>query len=65
MKNLTAGEMYDQVEMIATIARERSKIQPIKHCLYGMGEPLLNYKNVLESVKEFVGHPVLVFRQEE
>tara|TARA_B100000780_G_C21126187_1_gene457027 strand:- start:4182 stop:5267 length:1086 start_codon:yes stop_codon:yes gene_type:complete len=59
MKNLTAAEMYDQVEMIATIAEERSNSNLSNIVYMGMGEPLLNYKNVLESVKRICGTPGL------
>ena len=59
MKNLTAAEMYDQVEMIATLAREK-KGSTLSNIVYmGMGEPLLNYKHVLESVKRICGTPGL------
>jgi len=43
MKNLTAAEMYDQVEMIATISRERERSNLSNIVYMGMGEPLLNY----------------------
>jgi len=59
MKNLTAAEIYDQVEMIATIAREREKSNLSNIVYMGMGEPLLNYKHVLESVKRICGTPGL------
>ena len=59
MKNLTAAEMYDQVEMIATIARERERSSLSNIVYMGMGEPLLNYKHVLESVKRICGTPGL------
>ncbi|MDE0721787.1 MAG: 23S rRNA (adenine(2503)-C(2))-methyltransferase RlmN [Flavobacteriales bacterium] len=59
MKNLTAAEMYDQVEMIATIARERERSNLSNIVYMGMGEPLLNYKHVLESVKRICGTPGL------
>ena len=59
MKNLTAAEMYDQVEMIATISRERERSNLSNIVYMGMGEPLLNYKHVLESVKRICGTPGL------
>ena len=59
MKNLTAAEMYDQVEMIASIARERERSNLSNIVYMGMGEPLLNYKNVLESVERICGTPGL------
>ncbi len=49
LRNLEAYEIYDQVAEIyrdAEILREK----PLSNIVYmGMGEPLLNYKNVLES----------------
>jgi len=59
MKNLTAAEMYDQVEMIASIAQEREKSNLSNIVYMGMGEPLLNYKNVIESVERICGTPGL------
>ena len=38
MKNLTAAEMYDQVEMIATIARERERSNLSNIVYMGMGD---------------------------
>ena len=59
MKNLSAAEIFDQVEMIASIAKdERGK--NLSNIVYmGMGEPLLNYSNVLESVEKICGTPGL------
>ncbi|MEM1137953.1 MAG: 23S rRNA (adenine(2503)-C(2))-methyltransferase RlmN [Bacteroidota bacterium] len=49
-RNLDAGEIYDQVVAIAKQAEENFQI-PLSNIVYmGMGEPLLNYKQVLESV---------------
>jgi len=59
MKNLSAAEMYDQVEMIASIARDREKSNLSNIVYMGMGEPLLNYKNVLQSVDRICGTPGL------
>jgi 23S rRNA (adenine2503-C2)-methyltransferase len=59
MKNLSAAEMYDQVEMIASIARDREKSNLSNIVYMGMGEPLLNYKNVLQSVERICGTPGL------
>lgn len=50
LRNLTADEIYDQVVLIRNQALENYKI-PLSNIVYmGMGEPLLNYKNVLESI---------------
>lgn len=49
-RNLDAAEIYDQVVAIDRQARENYNV-PLSNIVYmGMGEPLLNYKNVLESV---------------
>ena len=48
-RNLEAPEIYDQVVRIAQQA-EAEYGQPLSNIVYmGMGEPLLNYKNVLDS----------------
>ena len=51
-RNLDAAEIYDQVVLIDRQARENYGI-PLSNIVYmGMGEPLLNYKNVLDSVEK-------------
>lgn len=52
MRNLTAGEIYDQVVYLKNEAETRYKI-PLSNIVYmGMGEPLLNYKNMMSSVEK-------------
>lgn len=51
-KNLTAGEIYDQVVYLKNEAEERYKINLSNIVYMGMGEPLLNYKNVLDSIEK-------------
>jgi 23S rRNA (adenine2503-C2)-methyltransferase len=52
LRNLTAGEIYDQVVYLKRQAEERYNI-PLSNIVYmGMGEPLLNYKNVLTSIEK-------------
>lgn len=50
MRNLNADEIYDQVVAI----KDEGELyfdRPLTNIVYmGMGEPLLNYKNVLESI---------------
>ncbi len=49
-RNLDAAEIYDQVVAIDRQAKQHYDV-PLSNIVYmGMGEPLLNYKNVLESV---------------
>ena len=59
MKNLSAAEMYDQVENIASIARKEFDTNLTNIVYMGMGEPLLNYSNMLESVNRICGTPGL------
>jgi 23S rRNA (adenine2503-C2)-methyltransferase len=50
LRNLNADEIFDQVVHIAQQSQEHYGI-PLTNIVYmGMGEPLLNYKNVLESI---------------
>ncbi len=50
-RNLDAGEIYDQVFMVNQQCLAEYGV-PITNIVYmGMGEPLLNYKNVLLSTK--------------
>lgn len=49
-RNLSSGEIFDQVTLAGRIAREKFAL-PLTHLVYmGMGEPLLNYENVLASI---------------
>lgn len=51
MRNLTPDEIFDQVVAINNQAQLNYKI-PLSNIVYmGMGEPLLNYKNVMESIR--------------
>jgi 23S rRNA (adenine2503-C2)-methyltransferase len=50
LRNLGADEIFDQVVIIAREAQERYGIALSNIVYMGMGEPLLNYRNVLESV---------------
>lgn len=52
LKNLTAGEIYDQVKFLGDLAQEKYQISLSNIVLMGMGEPLLNYKNVLEGIQK-------------
>lgn len=49
-RNLEPGEIYDQVVAIDAQAKEHFNL-PLSNIVFmGMGEPLLNYKNVLEGI---------------
>ena len=50
IRNLTSGEIYDQVVAIMNKSKEVYNL-PLTNIVYmGMGEPLLNYKNVKRSI---------------
>jgi len=50
-RNLNADEIYDQVVLISKQAEENYG-QPLTNIVYmGMGEPLLNYANMMKSVE--------------
>jgi 23S rRNA (adenine2503-C2)-methyltransferase len=51
-RNLNPDEIYDQVVLISKQAQENYGI-PLSNIVYmGMGEPLLNYKNVMDSIEK-------------
>jgi 23S rRNA (adenine2503-C2)-methyltransferase len=51
IRNLEFDEIFDQVAIIAETAR-REYDHPLTHIVYmGMGEPMLNYHNVLKSAE--------------
>ncbi|HEY1061214.1 MAG TPA: 23S rRNA (adenine(2503)-C(2))-methyltransferase RlmN [Daejeonella sp.] len=50
-RNLNADEIYDQVVLIDKQAKENYNV-PLTNIVYmGMGEPLLNYANVMKSIE--------------
>jgi 23S rRNA (adenine2503-C2)-methyltransferase len=50
-RNLEPGEIYDQVVEIKRIAQEHYQTPLTNIVLMGMGEPLLNYGNVLAGIE--------------
>ena len=51
LRNIDAEEIFDQVALIKQQAEEHYQT-PLSNIVYmGMGEPLLNYKNVLKSIE--------------
>ncbi|MGV8879328.1 MAG: 23S rRNA (adenine(2503)-C(2))-methyltransferase RlmN [Sphingobacteriaceae bacterium] len=51
LRNLNPDEIYDQVVLISQQAEQHYKL-PLSNIVYmGMGEPLLNYANVLKSIE--------------
>lgn len=50
-RNLTPAEIYDQVVQITQLAQEHYE-KPLSNIVFmGMGEPLLNYANVLKGIE--------------
>jgi len=50
IRNLSSAEIYDQVVLIANQAIEKYD-RPLSNIVFmGMGEPLLNYKNVVRAI---------------
>ncbi len=57
-RDLTAGEIFDQVMAIKNMAEEQGN--RLTNIVYmGMGEPLLNYDNVIQSINFITGKPGL------
>lgn len=50
LRNLTAAEIYDQVVLLRKLAMEEYKMNLTNIVLMGMGEPLLNYSEVLKGI---------------
>jgi len=50
LRNLTADEIYDQVALVKNLSETKYN-QPLTNIVYmGMGEPLLNYTEMIKSV---------------
>ena len=52
VRNLNPDEIYDQVVLINRQAKREYGVSLTNIVYMGMGEPLLNYKNVLQSVEK-------------
>ncbi len=50
MRNLDPGEIYDQVRLVNNICLKKYGHQLTNIVYMGMGEPLLNYQNVMKSI---------------
>jgi 23S rRNA (adenine2503-C2)-methyltransferase len=61
LKNLSSGEIYDQVAYLNEQAQSRYQIPLSNIVLMGMGEPLLNYKNVLAGIERITAEDGLGF----
>lgn len=51
MRNLTEGEIVDQVVYLKNLAEEKYDTNLSNIVYMGMGEPLLNYKNMMHSIE--------------
>lgn len=49
-RNLTAGEIYDQVVILDRISHRKHGVGLSNIVLMGMGEPLMNYDNVMRAI---------------
>jgi len=49
-RNLTAGEIFDQVFLLSQLSFEKYNKKLSNIVFMGMGEPLLNYENVIKSI---------------
>jgi 23S rRNA (adenine2503-C2)-methyltransferase len=59
IRNLNFDEIFDQVAIIGETARREYEL-PLTHIVYmGMGEPMLNYHHVLQSVERITAEDSL------
>ena len=56
MRNISGFEIYDQVAALNEISKEKFGKGLTNIVYMGMGEPLLNYKNVLDSI-DYITNP--------
>jgi len=54
-RNLSAGEIYDQAFLINQYCKDELGKNITNVVFMGMGEPLLNYKNVIQSIEHITG----------
>jgi 23S rRNA (adenine2503-C2)-methyltransferase len=60
-RNLNVGEIYDQVVAIRNIAKSEMDLNLTNIVIMGMGEPLLNYDNVLRTIKIITSEKTAIF----
>ena len=51
MRNLTPGEIYDQVKLLNDLSEDAYDQRLSNIVFMGMGEPLLNYKNMIDGIE--------------
>jgi len=54
IRNLSPAEIYDQVVQINRISKQIYSMPLSNIVLMGMGEPLLNYQNVIQAIKHLI-----------
>ena len=54
VRNLTAGEIFDQVVELRRVSEKEKQGSLTNIVLMGMGEPLLNYENVLKAIGHMI-----------
>ena len=65
IRNLEAYEIYDQI-MLLNNESLKSFSKPISNIVFmGMGEPLLNYNNVIDSIDLITGKRKLLYQPQE
>jgi 23S rRNA (adenine2503-C2)-methyltransferase len=65
MRNLEVAEIVDQVALIDRQSKEYFD-RPLTNIVFmGMGEPMMNYKNVVEAIHKITNLTVWECRQEE
>jgi 23S rRNA (adenine2503-C2)-methyltransferase len=50
-RDLSVGEIYDQAFLLNKLSLEKFKLPLSNIVMMGMGEPLLNYENVMEGIR--------------
>jgi 23S rRNA (adenine2503-C2)-methyltransferase len=50
-RNLSAGEIFEQVQFLNGVGKEKHDLQLTNIVLMGMGEPLLNYDQVISAIR--------------
>ena len=65
MRNLNPDEIYDQVVTINNQSLKYFKRSLSNIVFMGMGEPLMNYNNLIESIEKISSERVLIFPRKE
>lgn len=60
-RNLSAGEIYDQAFLLAELSQKQYDLPLTNIVFMGMGEPLLNYENVIQAINWITSQKALGF----